>query len=119
MTNLERLQIEIQDVTLDENIAKVYLQENSLSPDDAYNPESSINKRNILKATLSVLESIANNPATMKNYKKDDITISQFSENIQNRLDQLERKIRQMGANDSINQESNYFMLFRGEKQGV
>lgn len=113
MTNLERLQMEIKDIVLTEDEQEVYLQENSLSPDGEYNPQSIINKRNILKTALSILESIANNPTTMKNYKKDDITISKFSENIQNRIEQLERKIRQMSINDEMS-DSNYFMLFNG-----
>jgi hypothetical protein len=113
MTNLERLQMEIKDIVLTEAEKEVYLQENSLSPDGEYNPQSIINKRNILKTALSILESIANNPTTMKNYKKDDITISKFSENIQNRIEQLERKTRQMSINDEMS-DSNYFMLFNG-----
>lgn len=115
MNNLQRLQLEIKDINLTQAELSIYLQENSLAPTDEYNPESNTSKRNILKTALSILESIANNPATMKNYKQDDITVSQFSENIQARIDQLERKIRQMSVNDEI-AESNYFMLFKGSK---
>lgn len=46
----------------------------------------------------------------MKNYKQDDISVSQFAENIQSRIDQLERKIRTMKTDD----ETNFFMLFNG-----
>ena len=52
---------------------------------------------NILKSALSILESVANQPALMKDYKQDDISISQFHENLQNRIDQLEIKIRRSG----------------------
>jgi|LSQX01.1.fsa_nt_gb fructoselysine-6-P-deglycase FrlB-like protein len=114
LNNLERLKMEIRDINLTEEEQSIYLQENALNPTIEYSPESVTNKRNILKTALSILESIANNPATMKNYKKDDITVSQFAENIQSRIDQLERKIRQMSINDEAG-ESNYFMMFKGE----
>lgn len=115
MNNLERLKLEIKDINLTEPELSIYLQENSLTPTEEYNPELNTNKRNILKTALSILESIANNPNLMKNYKKDDITISQFSENIQARIEQLERKIRQMSINDEV-AESSYFMLFKGQE---
>ena len=118
MNNIERLQLEIKDISLTEEEIAIYLQENSLQPYEEYNPSSASNKRDIFRTTLSILESIANNPATMKNYKKDDITISQFSENIQNRIEQLQRKIRQMSIAED-NQESNFFMLFKGDAGNV
>jgi hypothetical protein len=113
MTNLQRLELETKGIELAQIESEVYLQENSLTPTDEYNPQSNTNKRNILKTALSILESIANNPSTMKNYKQDDVTISEFAENLQSRIDQLERKIRQMSINDEV-AESNYFMLFKG-----
>ena len=111
MTNKERLEIEIKNINLSENEKEIYLEESELDPEEEYNPSSNNNKRNILKTALSILESIANDPAAMKNYKQDDITVSQFSENLQNRIDQLERKIRQMSTTDN-NNEDNFFMLF-------
>lgn len=109
MTNIQRIQIEVQDINLSQEELTVYLQENELQPHDEYNPKSATNKRNIYRTALSILESIANNPSLMKAYKQDDISVFQFAENIQGRIDQLERKIRTMKTDD---QNSNYFMLF-------
>ena len=111
MTNLQRLLLEIKGIELDQNESAVYLQENELNPHDEYNPQSATNKRNIYKTALSVLESIANNPSLMKTYKLDDMTVSDFHENLLARIDQLERKIRQMKT-DEENEQGNVFMLF-------
>lgn len=111
MTNAERLQMEIQGITLTSDEIQVYLAENGLVDTDQYNPTSRINKRNILLTALSILESIANNPATMKDYKTDDISVTAFAENLQNRIDQLERKIRMINMDEQA--DSSYFMLFK------
>jgi len=111
MTNLQRLMLEIKGIDLDQNELIVYLEENGLKAHDEYNPQSATNKRNIYKTALSILESIANNPSLMKSYKLDDMTISDFHENLLNRIDQLERKIRQMKT-DEQEQTGNVFMLF-------
>ena len=108
MTNLQRLLLEVQGIDLDQNELIVYLEENGLKAHDEYVP-SATNKRNIYKTALSILESIANNPKLMKTYKLDDMTISGFHENLLSRIDQLERKIRQMKTDE---QEHNVFMLF-------
>lgn len=111
MTNSERLLMEIKEINLTPDEVTVYLMENDLTANNEYNPESVTNKRNIYKSALSILESIANQPSQMKNYKKDDISVSQFAENIQNRIEQLERKIRQMRIDDT-KPETNTFILF-------
>lgn len=111
MTNLERLALETKGINLTEEESSVYLLEAGLEPHQEYNPSSASNKRNIYIATLSILESIANQPSTMKHYKQDDISVSQFAENIQARIDQLERKIRQMKTDEQT--DSNFFILFR------
>ncbi|GLH62402.1 hypothetical protein [Parageobacillus sp. G301] len=111
MTNLQRLLLEIKGIELDQDELTVYLQENELNPIDEYNPASATNKRNIYKTALSILESIANNPKLMKAYKLDDMTITDFHENLLNRIDQLERKIRSMKT-DEQNEQGNTFMLF-------
>ncbi len=100
MTNLERLQMEI-GITMPTNNLSVYLLEEGLTDTANYDPSSSINKRKIYSAALSILNSIANNPSMMKNYKEDDITVSDFADSIQNRIDQLERNIRLMAVNDT------------------
>lgn len=94
MTNLERLQMEISDITYTDDQLTVFLQENGLTATEEYNPSSNTNKKNILKTALSILEAIANNPQLMKSYKSEEISVTEFSENLQNRIDQLERKIR-------------------------
>ncbi|APH05845.1 hypothetical protein [Bacillus weihaiensis] len=109
MTNLQRLQLEVKGITLSQEELSIYLMEADLNPHQEYNPQSSTSKRSIYCAALSILESIANNPSNMKNYKEDDMSVSDFAENIQSRIDQLERKIRTMKRDES---DSNFFMLF-------
>ena len=113
MNNLQRLQLEIQGIELSHEEIQVYLAENGLKHYDEYNPESNKSKRSIYQtALLSILESVANNPTLMKDYKQDDMSITAFHENLQARIEQLERKVRQMPSNDDKT-ESNYFMLFQ------
>lgn len=111
MTNLQRLMLETKGIDLDQNELAVYLEENGLKAHDEYNPQSATAKRNIYKTALSILESIANNVQLMKTYKLDDMTVTDFHENLLNRIDQLERKIRSMKT-DEENQQDNVFMLF-------
>jgi hypothetical protein len=113
MTNLERLQLEIKSISLTTDELNIYLQESDLTANDIYNPQSNTNKRNILKSALSILESIANQPELMKSYKQDDITISQFHENLMARIDQLERKIREIPNDDLSYQDgASFFYMF-------
>jgi hypothetical protein len=113
MTNSERLLMEIKGIDLTPDEINIYLTENSLNPTDEYIPTSNTNKRNILKSALSILESVANQPALMKDYKQDDISISQFHENLQNRIDQLEIKIRQIPDDANTYQDgASFFMMF-------
>ncbi|MFE4525634.1 hypothetical protein ACFRCQ_26595 [Cytobacillus firmus] len=112
MNNLQRLELETKGITLGQDELSIYLQENDLQPFTEYNPESATNKKNIYRAALSILESIANNPSGMKSYKMDDMTVSDFHENLMNRIDQLERKIRTLKTDEQLQNESNFFMLF-------
>ncbi|WP_026677766.1 hypothetical protein [Fictibacillus gelatini] len=112
MTNLDRLKLETKGINLDQSELTIYLQENDLQPFDEYNPQSATNKKNIYRSALSILESIANNPSTMKNYKDDDLSVSDFHDNLMNRIDQLEVKIRSMKTDEQIKNESNFFMFF-------
>ena len=116
MTNLQRLQLEIQGIELSQNEASIYLEESGLTPHDEYNAKSRQSKRAIMETALSILESLSNNPTLMKNYKQDDMTISAFHENLLARIDQLESKIRRMPVNESQN-DSNFFMLFKGQSE--
>lgn len=113
MTNIERLQMETKGITLTPDELEIYLQENGLACNTDYNPTSNTNKRNILKTALSILESIANQPDLMKNYKQDDISVSQFHENLMSRIDQLERKIREIPNDDLAYQDgASFFYMF-------
>ncbi|MCC3645842.1 hypothetical protein JGK52_03970 [Cytobacillus oceanisediminis] len=112
MNNLQRLELETKGITLEQDELSIYLQENDLQPFTEYNPESATNKKNIYRAALSILESIANNPVSMKSYKMDDMTVSDFHENLLNRIDQLERKIKTLKTDEQLQNESNFFMLF-------
>lgn len=113
MTNLQRLQMEIKGINLDQSELLIYLTENDLQGHEPYNPQSATSKRNIYRTALSILESLANNPAGMKSYKLDDMTISQFHENLMQRIDQLERSIRKLKTDEQVDQNSDFFMLFR------
>ncbi|MED4374321.1 hypothetical protein P9274_01055 [Schinkia azotoformans] len=110
MTNLQRLLLEIKSINLQQEELSIYLQENGLNPHDEYQANSKTAKRNIYRTALSILESIASSPQNMKSYKLDDMTITDFHENLMNRIDQLERKIRTMPLDEQS--DSNFFMLF-------
>lgn len=103
MTNIDRLKMEIEGITLTDEQLSIYLQENDLTSADEYTPKSNINKKNIYRTALSILESIANNPTYMRNVKNNDMTITEFSKNINNRIDSLDRKIRLMSSDDNDN----------------
>ena len=102
MTYLDRIKLELQDITFSDNELTILAQENGITnPTSEYDPTSNTAKRAIYSTVLSVLEAIANNPNLMKNYKNEDISIMDFAESIQNRILQLERKIRLLPADDT------------------
>lgn len=111
-TNLERLKMETKGIDYPDSELSIYLAESGLSPDAEYDPSSAATKRAIYETALSVLESLANQPQLMKNYKSDDQSVTDFHDNLQARIDQLERKIRMMAVNDNEYGNSNTFMLF-------
>lgn len=113
MNNMQRLQMEVKGVQFDESELTIYLQENNLTPTENYTPSSHNNKRAIYCTALSVLESLANNPEMMKNIKVDDMTVSEFHENLMKRIDQLEFKVRNMPMdNNDSGTDSSVFMLY-------
>ncbi|MED0665315.1 hypothetical protein P4T04_03190 [Bacillus badius] len=112
MNNLQRLQLETKGIQLEQDELTIYLQENELNPFDEYNPQSATNKKMIYQSALSVLESIANNPSLMKSVKIDDMSTSDFHENLMNRIDQLERKIRKLKTDEQVANNSSVFILF-------
>ena len=102
LTNLQRLQMELRDINIPEEELEVYLMENDLTHNAEYDPTSNTNKKAIYKTTLSVLESIANSPQTMKNYKTDDISITHFHTNLERRIENLQRKINNMVSDEMV-----------------
>ncbi|PEO37006.1 glutathionylspermidine synthase [Bacillus wiedmannii] len=111
MDNIERLQMEIGGMELPYEELFVYLEEEGINGDAIYNASSKANKKTIYSTALAILNSIANQPHLMKNYRQDDMTIDSFAKYLQARIDQLEKKIRQMPIEDSA--PSNFFNLFQ------
>lgn len=95
ITTAKRLKMAIgEEISINDEELQVYLIESGLTPDQEYTINLQIG---IKKATLAVLESIANNPSSMKNYKFDeDLTISNFSVNLQNRIKQIKQDVVDM-----------------------
>lgn len=109
MNNLQRLQMETKGIDFQEAELIVYLAENGLDAHAEYNPQSMKDKRAIYATALSMLESVANNPTTMKAIKIDDMTVSEFHENLMKRIDQLTNKVRKMKTE---NNNSEIFILY-------
>lgn len=115
MRNIDRLKMEISDITYTDEQLTIFLLENGLTSDTDYNPASNTNKKNILKTALSILEAIANNPQLMKSYKNEDISVLEFSQNLQNRIDQLERKIRLLPDDENVYKDGSSFVYLFNE----
>ncbi|MGE8037763.1 hypothetical protein B1B04_12450 [Lysinibacillus sp. KCTC 33748] len=109
MNNLQRLQLETKGIDLEQNELMVYLAENGLDAYLEYNPQSMTDKKAIYSTALSMLESVANNPTLMKAVKIDDMTVSEFHENLMKRIDQLTFKVRTMRTENS---NADVFMLY-------
>lgn len=110
MINIDRLKMAVDGIDITDDKLGIYLTENGLNSNDEYNPESNSNKKGIFKTALSILEDIANNPKLMKEYKTEDITVSQFSENLQSRIDYLDRKIRMIPDDSDTYTDGNGFI---------
>lgn len=110
MINFDRLKMEISDITYTDEQLTVFLLENGLTAEEEYDPSSNTNKKKILKTALSILEAIANNPQLMKSYKNEDISVMEFSQNLQSRIDQLERKIRLLPDDDNVYKDGSSFV---------
>lgn len=110
MTNEERLKMEIVGIELENHEIEIYLLENDLLATNPYDASSGVNKRNIYLSALSILNSIANQPSSMKNYKQDDMSVYDFSKYLQARIEQLENRINSIPLDDNL--PKNYFNLF-------
>ncbi len=115
MTNIERLKMEIRDIDIPEDELIVYLMESDLTYNDEYDAKSNSNKKAIYQTALSILESIANSPRTMKNYKTDDISITHFHTNLEKRIDALQKKINTM-VNDELVSENDATFVYMFNK---
>lgn len=111
MNNIERLKMEISGIELPTEELLVYLEEENLNGYADYIASSKTNKKAIYSSALAILNSIANQPHLIKNYRQDDMTIDSFAKYLQSRIDQLEKTIRQMPNEDSA--PSNFFNLFQ------
>lgn len=111
ITNIDRLKMEIRDINISEDELIIYLMESDLTFNDEYNPKSNTNKKAIYQTALSILESIANSPKTMKNYKSDDISITHFHTNLERRIDALQKKIYKM-VNDEMQSENDAHFVY-------
>lgn len=112
MNNKERLELEIRGIELEDAEIDVYLLENNLLATDEYDALSASNKKKIYSTALSILESLANNPTMMKSIKVDDMTVSEFHENLMKRIDQLEGKIRDMPTDDNTGGSGGWFIFY-------
>ena len=112
MNNLQRLQMETKGIELQQDELIIYLEENNLSPFVEYKVDSATSRKYIYQAALSVLETVANDITRFANKQHEDFNVSDFSVSIQNRIDQLERKIRKLKTDEDIANETNFFMLF-------
>ncbi|PDO11557.1 MAG: hypothetical protein BLM47_01945 [Candidatus Reconcilbacillus cellulovorans] len=111
MNNLDRLKMEIKGINFADDELSIFLEEVGLEPAETYLPTQ--NRRQICEAALHVLESIANQPHLMRAYKLDDMTVSEFAEHLQSRIDQLRAMLRTATA--SMQEYYNrMFMLFGG-----
>jgi hypothetical protein len=115
MNNLQRLQMEVKGIALTDDEWNVYLLENGLTPTEVYDASSIVNKKKLYQTALSVLESIANSPTSMKDYKIDDMTVSQFHENLMARIDQLQNKIDNLRT-DEVDMRGQVFSCYMETK---
>mgnify|MGYP001067375202 CR=1 FL=1 len=105
--------MEVKGITLADNEWEVYLSENGLIANEAYQATVQLNKKKVYMTALSILESVANNPSMMKDYVIDDMTVSQFHENLMARIDQLQNKIDNLKDDvKNVESDSSFFMLF-------
>lgn len=109
MNNIQRLAMEIKGIELEQNELIIYLLESGLDAHDEYIATSNSNKRKVYMTALSVLESLANNPTLMRTVKVDDMTVSEFHENLLARISQLENTVRKMPVDDT---NTNTFLLY-------
>ncbi|MFS0672052.1 hypothetical protein [Ornithinibacillus sp. 179-J 7C1 HS] len=108
MTVLEVLKMELKGLRgYEDNELLVYLENNDLAHSDKYNKSMRIQ---ILRTALDVLSSMANNQSYFANKQHEDLNISDFATNLQNRIDQLTIQIRKLKAEQS---NSSTFVMFR------
>lgn len=112
ITNMQRLKMDIQGIDLTDTDLTVYLLENNLKPNDMYDTSDKDNLRAIYDTALNILEGIANNPTLMRTIKMDDMSVSEFHDNLMKRIDQLENKIRNLKTDIANRNKSSVFMFY-------
>lgn len=127
MTNKERLLIEIQgviptnlsnaNITIEvsnfNSMCDIYLEEFNLPKDEEYDPQSNTNKKLIYQTAKQVLENVANNPQYMRDYKTEDITVTEFHKNLLSQIQYLNSKISTMLDDDfHTGNETSFIYLF-------
>lgn len=111
-SNLDRLKMEIKSIQMNDTELTIYLNEAGLFATDEYNPSDKGNTIKIYESALGILESVANDTNLMKTYKMDDISVSNFHEQLMKRIDQLSDKIIKLKRDEMKKNESNYFVLW-------
>lgn len=110
MNNLQRIEMETKGIKLTQQELIIYLKENGLDPHAEYQADNLTSQKAVYSTALSILESLANNPENFKHIKMDDMTVSQFAENLQKRIYHLTRKIRNFKTET---RDSDVFILFK------
>ncbi|WP_419893633.1 hypothetical protein [Oceanobacillus kimchii] len=108
MTVLEVLKMELKELQgfTDEEL-QIYLENNDLASKESYVKTMRVQ---ILQTALDVLGSMANNQSYFANKQHEDLNISDFATNLQNRIDQLNIQIRKLKIEQANNSS---FTMFR------
>jgi toxin secretion/phage lysis holin len=108
ITYLQRIEMETKGIQLTQQELIIYLQENGLNPHDPYQADNANSQKAVYSTALSILESLANNPENFKLIKMKNMKVSQFSENLQRRINHLTCKVRRF----KTKKDTDTFMLF-------
>lgn len=107
MTNLERLKLELahKSYFTDEEYI-VLLDENGLVANDTYNKAT--NQLELLQTVISILQALTNNIDLYRNIETEFTTTSSAYKNINDRIDELNKRIAQMPSYEPTAQTITY-----------
>ncbi|WP_413381219.1 hypothetical protein [Alkalihalobacillus sp. 1P02AB] len=109
-TNKEFLALETKGINITDEELEMYFYKVGLDSADTYSNE---NEKKILKVAVLILESIANQPDTMKDYKNDDgISVTKFADNLHRRIQYLNGKIQELERKENSHSNSSVFYMF-------